>query len=73
MVCIALKHFFTQRVFLSAARSSLREGADSVEQAIQLKCDLLKSIEKLGSRLPKNTLDELIDELGGTDMVSEVQ
>ena len=31
-----------------------------------------KALEELGLRLPPNTLDELIEELGGTDNVAEV-
>lgn len=34
---------------------------------------LLEKLERLGPILPPNTLDELIDELGGPDNVSEVR
>ena len=34
--------------------------------------ELLDKIEILGKRLPPNTLDQLIDELGGPDKVGEV-
>jgi len=34
--------------------------------------DLLKKIENLGAKLPNNTLDQLIDELGGPNDVAEV-
>ena len=43
-----------------------------VERAIKMKEDLLRKIEGLGSQLPANTLDELIDELGGPSLVSEM-
>jgi len=43
-----------------------------VERAIKMKEDLLRKIENLGSSLPANTLDELIDELGGPSLVSEM-
>merc|ERR1719233_2241032 len=43
-----------------------------VERAIKMKEDLLRKIEALGSSLPANTLDELIDELGGPSLVSEM-
>lgn len=37
-----------------------------------MKEDLLVQIERLGDRLPPNTLDQLIDELGGPENVAEV-
>ena len=43
-----------------------------VERAIKMKEELLRKIENLGSSLPANTLDELIDELGGPGLVSEM-
>lgn len=37
-----------------------------------MKEELLERIEKLGEHLPPNTLDQLIDELGGPENVAEV-
>ena len=37
-----------------------------------MKQELLDMLEELGPKLPPNTLDELIEELGGTDNVVEV-
>jgi hypothetical protein len=37
-----------------------------------MKEELLQRIEELGDRLPPNTLDQLIDELGGPENVAEV-
>lgn len=45
---------------------------DAVEDAQRMKRDLLEQLEKLAEHLPPNTLDELIDELGGPDNVAEV-
>ena len=43
-----------------------------VERAVQMKEQLLRKIEELGQDLPANSLDELIDELGGPSLVSEM-
>jgi len=48
-------------------------GINAVEKAGALKRDLLEAIERFGDRLPANTLDQLIDELGGPDCVAEVR
>ncbi len=46
---------------------------DAVEDAQRMKRDLLEKLEQLAQDLPPNTLDELIDELGGPDNVAEVR
>lgn len=45
---------------------------DAVESAQIMKRELLERLEKLSEDLPPNTLDELIDELGGPENVAEV-
>ncbi|XP_048115887.1 protein strawberry notch homolog 1 isoform X1 [Alosa alosa] len=45
---------------------------DAVEDAQQMKRHLLEELEKLSEQLPPNTLDELIDELGGPENVAEM-
>lgn len=37
-----------------------------------MKAELLAKIDELGKLLPPNTLDQLIDELGGPENVSEM-
>ena len=45
---------------------------DKVDRACQMRQEILQKVEKLGSKLPANTLDQLIDELGGPHCVSEM-
>lgn len=37
-----------------------------------MKAEILRKVEELGKILPANTLDQLIDELGGPENVSEM-
>uniref|UniRef100_A0A8C7EK38 Protein strawberry notch homolog 2 n=1 Tax=Neovison vison TaxID=452646 RepID=A0A8C7EK38_NEOVI len=48
-------------------------GPGVLERVEQLKQDLLAKVRALGRELPVNTLDELIDQLGGPERVAEVR
>lgn len=52
--------------------STIPPPKDAVERACTMKEELLEQIENIGERLPPNTLDQLIDELGGPENVAEV-
>ena len=45
---------------------------DKVDRACQMRESILKKVDDLGATLPANTLDELIDKLGGPERVSEM-
>lgn len=47
-------------------------NTEIVEALFNIKVDLLNNVELLGRNLPPNTLDELIDQLGGPSHVAEV-
>ncbi|CAH1801640.1 unnamed protein product [Owenia fusiformis] len=56
----------------SGTSSQFAPGMDAVDKAVAMKKHLLNRMESLGDKLPPNTLDELIDQLGGTENVAEM-
>jgi hypothetical protein len=62
----------TQRLASSLVPQSFKVEKEPALRVIQMKDELLEEIEELGEKLPTNTLDELIDQLGGPDKVSEM-
>ena len=64
----------THVFFLSiATKSSVLPGMDAYERGRLMRQELMDTLEELSAELPPNTLDELIDELGGPDNVAEVR
>lgn len=55
----------------STERAAPPPPRDAIERACSMKEELLQRIEELGEKLPPNTLDQLIDELGGPENVAE--
>ena len=47
-------------------------GQSSLQSILKMKEDLLMDLDELGPLLPSNSLDELIEGLGGPKKVSEV-
>ena len=59
-------------ISFSGTKPTAAPGTDEVQQAMAMKQSLLNQLEVLADNLPPNTLDELIDQLGGPEHVAEV-
>ncbi|RUS79533.1 hypothetical protein EGW08_012701 [Elysia chlorotica] len=62
----------TKAGLLNKASTPLDSHSGNWEKASAMKTELLSRIEYLGERLPPNTLDQLIDDLGGPENVAEM-
>ncbi|KAJ1355041.1 hypothetical protein KIN20_012161 [Parelaphostrongylus tenuis] len=65
----AMKNSATQ--FISSSRIIHPELSECVNPKM-IKAELLSAVERLGPSLPPNTLDHLIDQLGGPEYVAEM-
>lgn len=60
------------QIVLKSSMANNSHQKDAIDRACTMKEELMERIEKLGDKLPPNTLDQLIDELGGPENVAEV-
>ncbi|KAF2362510.1 Strawberry notch helicase C domain [Trinorchestia longiramus] len=65
-------HTRPQPATATASAESSPNFQAAIDRARELRSNLLRQIKGLGKRLPPNTLDHLVDQLGGPEYVAEM-
>ena len=58
-----------EKIVSTPILKQIQDGPSNTDRVIAMKKEIIRRLEELGKKLPPNTLDQLIDELGGKIIV----